>query len=224
MFENIILIPYRNRKEHFDYFIKNSWPLIKDNLLNTKLVVIEQEEGKLFNRGKILNVGFKEFLDKTNYFITHDVDINPKTNAVKTYYSNVEYDVIRIYCSHNASLGGICKLSRESVYKTNGLPNYIWGWGIEDRALFYRCCIADCSISPLYNKYDDFIRLSHSSNAETYKGEKKIISDKENYIFHKASKEEQLNHIMNSGLNNLDYEILERKDIEDNVEWIKVAI
>ncbi len=224
MFDNIILIPYRNRKEHFDYFLKNSWTLIKKHLPNTKLVVIEQEEGKLFNRGKLLNVGFKEYLDKTKYFITHDVDVNPTMNALNTSYINTDYDIIRINCPHKKSLGRICKLSSDSVNKINGHPNYIWGWGIEDRALFYRSVIMGCSVSPLYNKYNEFKSLSHTSNVEIYKGEKLIISEKENNIFNKATKEEQLNHIMSSGLNNLEYEILERKDIEENVEWIKVTI
>jgi hypothetical protein len=106
----------------------------------------------------------------------------------------------------------------------NGHPNYIWGWGIEDRALFYRSKIMECSISPLYNKQSEFKFLNHKSNVETYKDEKKKISDKEDYIFHKAKKEEQIKHIMSSGLNNLEYSILERRKLEENVEWIKVSI
>ncbi len=68
-YENVILIPYRNRKEHLTYFLEHSWILIKEHLPNSKLVIIEQDEGNLFNRGKVLNVGFKEYLDKTNYFL-----------------------------------------------------------------------------------------------------------------------------------------------------------
>ena len=49
MYENIIAIPYRNRVEHLDYFIKNTVPLVQEYLPNTKVVVVEQSEGKLFN-------------------------------------------------------------------------------------------------------------------------------------------------------------------------------
>ena len=33
MIENLIIFPYRNRKEHLDYFIDNTWPLIEKNNL-----------------------------------------------------------------------------------------------------------------------------------------------------------------------------------------------
>lgn len=45
-------------------------------------MVIEQNEGKLFNRGAILNIGFKEYENKSKYFITHDVDINPSIEVI----------------------------------------------------------------------------------------------------------------------------------------------
>ena len=82
MYKNVIIIPYRQREEHLEYFIKHTVPLIEECMPETKVVVIEQCEGKLFNRGKVLNVGFKEYLDKTEYFITHDVDINPKKEVL----------------------------------------------------------------------------------------------------------------------------------------------
>ena len=77
MYENIIAIPFRNRDEHLEYFITNTVPLIQEHLPNSKVIVIEQNEGKLFNRGLLLNIAFKEYKNKTNYFFTHDVDINP---------------------------------------------------------------------------------------------------------------------------------------------------
>ena len=49
-YDNVIIIPYRNRKKHLDYFIENTVPLIEKVMPNTLVVVIEQEDGKLFNR------------------------------------------------------------------------------------------------------------------------------------------------------------------------------
>ena len=45
-YDNIIIIPYRDRKEQLDYFIKDSVPLIQQYLPNSKVVTIEQTEGK----------------------------------------------------------------------------------------------------------------------------------------------------------------------------------
>ena len=49
-------------------------------------VVVEQEEGTLFNRGKLLNVGFAERPD-ASYFFTHDVDINPLEHTIQNIYN-----------------------------------------------------------------------------------------------------------------------------------------
>ena len=42
MYENIIIIPFRNRDEHLEYYIKNAVPLIQEYLPNSKVVVVEQ--------------------------------------------------------------------------------------------------------------------------------------------------------------------------------------
>ena len=75
MYNNIIAIPYRKREKHLKHYIKHTVPLIQKFLPNTRVVVIEQNKGKLFNRGKILNVAFKEYENKTKYFLTNDVDL-----------------------------------------------------------------------------------------------------------------------------------------------------
>ena len=85
MYENIIAIPFRNRDKHLEYFIKNTVPLFQEHLPNSKVVVIEQKEGKLFNRGALLNVAFNEYKSKTKYFFTHDVDINPTKKCIEEY-------------------------------------------------------------------------------------------------------------------------------------------
>ena len=223
-YSNVILIPYRNRKEHLDTFIKDTIPLFEKYLKPFKVVVIEQEEGKLFNRGMLLNIGFNEYKDNTQYFFTHDVDIIPKEGCVKELYTKTDYDVIRIFNGHDVSLGGIIKIIAKNIFNINGFPNYIWGWGIEDRALYYRYKIMNQTISPNYTNDCNFIKLSHISNCEPYINEKKYISDKENEIFNCNNKERQITHIMSSGLNNLEYKIINRISITEHIELIKVSI
>ena len=110
-FENVIIIPYRNRKEHLELFIKNVIPLFEKYLKPFKLVIVEQDEGKLFNRGMLLNIGFNEYKDKSRFFFTHDVDTLPNDICVKKIYTKNDYDVIRISIPHNLSLGNICKFT-----------------------------------------------------------------------------------------------------------------
>jgi beta-1,4-galactosyltransferase 1 len=223
MYENIIFIPYREREQHLKYFIENTVPLIQSNLSNSKVVVIEQNEGKLFNRGAILNIGFKEYENKSKYFITHDVDINPSIEVIKNIYSDKNNDMYRIRTPHDESLGGIIKVKHNIIFNMNGFPNNIWGWGIEDRALYYRCYIKNINIED--NKNKSFKILPHKSNSESYIGEKKKISDiwRKEYIDNLNNKEKE-EMIMSSGLNNIEYKIIERKMIHDIVELIKVDI
>ena len=182
MYENIIAIPFRNRDRHLDYFIKNTVPLIEKYLPNTKVVVIEQKDGKQFNRGALLNVAFKEYQNKTNFFFTHDVDMNPSSEIVKSIYTKENIQMFRVKKIHDSSLGGVIKVKHDVIFDLNGFPNNIWGWGIEDRALYFRCIIKNIPI--INNKIQTFKIMPHISNSETYSGEKKIISDmwKHDYI------------------------------------------
>lgn len=225
MYENIILIPYRKREKHLDYFIKNTVPLIREHLPNSKVVVVEQNEGKGFNRGKILNVGFKEYENKTNFFITHDVDINPNKNIVINSYTRNDKNIYKIKNVHASSLGCIVKFKHNIIFDMNGFPNDIWGWGIEDRALYYRSYIKNFDIENSHISDKCFNMLFHPSNAVNYTGEKKKKSDiwQKKYI-DKLDDKDKILLLNESGLNNLDYTIIERKQLDDIVELIKVDI
>ena len=223
MYENIIVIPFREREKHLEYFIKNTIPLLEEHLPNTKVVVVEQNKGKLFNRGMLLNVAFKEYENKTKYFFTHDLDMNPSLEIIKFIYTKEDIEMFRVKSAHTSSLGGIIKVKHDIIFNINGFPNNIWGWGIEDRALYFRCRMKNINITN--NPNQSFKIMPHTSNSITYTGEKKLISDmwRENYI-NKLDDTQKEEMIMGSGLNNLKYTILERKNIHDMVELIKVEI
>lgn len=230
MYENIIFIPYREREQHLKYFIENTVPLIQCNLPNTRVVVIEQNEGKLFNRGAILNVGFKEYENKSKYFITNDVDINPTKKCIEEHYSKIinEKEVLGILVSPCNTLAPIIKIKDKNMQQINGFPNNIWGWGNEDKALQNR--------SEYYNivKHIIFINNDKSLKNDYFicfndidDREKSNISNnyyKEYIQFKNLSDKEKEEMIMSSGLNNIEYKIIERKMIHDIVELIKVDI
>ena len=225
MYKNVIIIPYRQREEHLGYFIKHSVPLIEECMPETKVVVVEQSVGKLFNRGKVLNVGFKEYMDKTEYFITHDVDINPKKEVLKYYNLDIENGVLKLLTPHNQSFGQIVKFHNESINKSNGFPNNIWGWGIEDRALFNRCIIKNINIKDTSLSKKNFVMLHHKSNVETYVEEKLKISEKwVRKNIDKLEEKDKLKMVNDDGINTVEYKIIERKELHKIVELIKVEI
>ena len=114
---NTILVPYRNRERDLKYFLENSYPLLKKNMDNLKIVVIEQVDGKPFNRGKTLNIGFNE--SYSDYYFTHDVDTNPMEETIKSIYIKgvEENHIMGIYTSCYDTLGGIIKLRKSSFEK-----------------------------------------------------------------------------------------------------------
>jgi hypothetical protein len=179
MYKNIIVIPYRNRAEHLKVLETNKIDWFINTLTDTTLVVvIEQEDGKEFNRGKLLNIGIKEFYDECeSYFILHDIDLFLKSNQQKFYNIDNNDDIVRFFSGHKFSLGGLVKFKKEVLLDINGHPNNIWGWGMEDRALYYRSQIK--GYNPTKNLVKDLShleQLKHKPNIVPYTDNRKEMS------------------------------------------------
>lgn len=228
MYENVIAIPYRNREAHLAYFMRHTAPLIKAHLPGTRIVVVEQAPGKLFNRGAVLNVAFKEFENKTKYFFTNDVDLNPTRKCIEEHYTkNVDIGtILGIYTSVCNTLGGIIKMRSQDIQKINGFPNNIWGWGTEDKALQNRAehFGVKKEANMLSNReYPDYILKFNDVN------DRNKFNESSNNLAHyviwpKLDSATRLRLILSSGLNNIKYKVLERKNLSDITELIKVKI
>ena len=228
-YENIIIIPYRNRKEHLDLFIKDVIPLFEKYLKPFKLVIVEQDEGKLFNRGMLLNIGFNEYKDKSKFFFTHDVDIYPNEKCIKELYTKQEENnIVGIYTSQCNTLGGIIKFTSNNFQKLNGFPNNFWGWGVEDKALqnrveYMKIKVNKNILSNNSNRFDYF----NIKNDVNDRHMDEFFNDKTHFeydIFNTLIDSIKIKYIMNSGLNILDYKIISRETINKYVEIIKVSI
>ena len=228
-FTNIILIPYRNRKEHLDLFIKDVIPLFELYLKPFKVVVIEQEEGKLFNRGMLLNIGFNEYKDKGKYFFTHDVDVYPNEKCIKELYTKQEdNNIVGIYTSKCNTLGGIIKFTTHHFEKINGFPNNFWGWGVEDKALQNRVEYMNIQVNKniLNNNPNRFNYFSIKNDVDDRHVDS-LFNDKTHFeyeIFNTLQDSIKLKYILNSGLNNLDYKIINRDNRVEHIEIIKVSL
>ena len=233
-FSNVILIPYRNRKEHLDIFINDAIPLFKKYLEPFKVVVIEQEEGKIFNRGMLLNIGFNEYKDKSEFFYNHDVDVYPNEICVKEYYIHDKYkcsdSFVGIYTPPCNTLGTIIKFHKSLFNKINGYPNNFWGWGVEDKALQNRVEFMKIPITKILFRnspnVSDYMTIRNDINDRIKNDSFQYKTNFEYEIFNKLTEEEKYKRIMSSGLNNLGYKIIKREFISNdtNIELIKVSI
>ena len=55
-----IIIPYRDREKHLTELLNHLHPFLQAQNLSYRIIVIEQEQGKPFNRAKLFNVGVAE--------------------------------------------------------------------------------------------------------------------------------------------------------------------
>ena len=226
-YETVIIVPQCNREDNLKYYIENSWPLICNHLSNVKLIIVEQsDDGKLYNKGKSVNIAFKEYQDLTNNFIMNDVDINPNEKSIEFYKSKLDHgNIIGILSSPCITLGGVFKIHAKTVQDINGFPNDIWGWGVEDRILYNRAILMDKKVH--FNKKTS--DKDYQTYFKQFNNYKRVncpnISKIHPYAYKdNRSKEQKLKDMNSSGLNNLEYTIISRKHIYPNIEHIKVRL
>lgn len=154
-----IVIPFRqqpkqDREEHITKLITTLGSIL-DELVHcealarwTILVVEQDNDGRGFNRGALLNIGFA-VLDQTEAFdqlIFHDADLLPG-EQMKIWYA---VDVPQGYIVHLTAKGytkyegerrksgtvpGVVAVGWEDFRRSGGFPTDLWGWaaGLEDR-------------------------------------------------------------------------------------------
>ena len=72
-----LIIPFRNRDSELQEFLDHIHHFMKAQNASYWIYVIEQVDELPFNRGKLLNVGFKEANPDVDCFIFHDIDLLP---------------------------------------------------------------------------------------------------------------------------------------------------
>jgi len=164
-----IIVPYRDlhpeqkRSIHLHRFIPHMQAMLT-NLINSGVMenyhiyIVEQsDDGRKFNRGKLLNIGFDVAsnnkyrsheslvkLSSFNSFVFHDVDLLPCDN-LGSYYARLPkkpLHIARVWDRYNNNpkyFGGIVSFSLSDMKRINGYPNTFWGWGGEDDEIQKRC-------------------------------------------------------------------------------------
>lgn len=137
-----LIVPYRNRPEHLTEFKSRITKYLDKTKIPYEVIIIDQEEGKLFNRGTLLNIGhlYAKQLG-CDYLVFHDVDMIPvdvdysfsdKPLHLATNF-NEDREMFDTY------FGGVTMFPIETFEKINGFSNKYWGWGYEDDDLLLRC-------------------------------------------------------------------------------------
>jgi hypothetical protein len=158
-----IIVPYReqkgqNRERELCTFAAHMHHMMnllisEQKIKSFHIYVIEQSDGKKFNRGLLLNIGSQLAHKSYDIHIFHDVDLIPE-NDLRYWYADKpdEGQPIHIaacwkdrYVGANY-FGGIVSFRKDDFQKINGFPNSFWGWGGEDDSLRERCRVNGFSI------------------------------------------------------------------------------
>jgi len=122
---------------------------IKD--LDYEIFIIEQSDDKPFNRGKLLNAGYKYATENgCDYFVFHDVDMLPED--VDYSYTDKPLHLATHLQEHDYEttffdyFGGVTMFNKEDFELINGFSNEYWGWGFEDDDLLIRCIESDLEL------------------------------------------------------------------------------
>jgi predicted glycosyltransferase involved in capsule biosynthesis len=217
-----IIVPYRDREDHLKKFI----PFIEScdflDGIDYEILIVEQEEGKPFNRGKLLNVGAIQS-HTASYYCFHDVDMLPLISDY-SYVSNPthlagEAEQFGFKLPYQGYFGGVTLFDKHSFIKVNGYSNDYWGWGAEDDDVMFRCVAREVKASRKNGRYRS---LSHERN---------ITQDLYNenlrkfFGFKNGLNLDTINQKIDSdGLTTLEYDVLEEKKISTKATLVKVRI
>lgn len=174
-----IIVPYRDRKEHLDVFVPAINSYLDEKKISHEVLVVEQEHGKAFNRGKLLNIGFSFCENDFKNFCFHDIDMIPEDSD----YSYSEYPVhlaketeqFGYKLPYDTYFGGVTLFDKDSFEKINGFSNEFWGWGGEDDELFNRCKAMNVKVMRRKGRYKSLFHDRFTLNSENEKFYKKNL-------------------------------------------------
>jgi hypothetical protein len=210
-----VIVPFRDRDEHLRKFIPFMDEFLKGKGIDYEMVIVEQERGKPFNRGKLLNIGTLEVC--ASYYCFHDVDMLP-TVADYTTVSTPTHLAARVEqfsykLPYPGYFGGVTVFDRQSFIKVNGYSNSYWGWGAEDDDILFRCLASGIRPARREGRYESLSHDKATGSAHNYK----------KYAEFKKS-DNPIERMRADGLSTLDYEVVSNKKAPRRVKHVEVRI
>jgi len=164
-----IVIPYRDRQQHVYKFLNHIFPILQTQLLDFRIIVVEQNGTDLFNRACLLNAGASLAQELgVDCLVLHDVDMLPENDKIPyacsknprhlgAFVNTMNYNPVPYYTT-----GGVLSIKTADYVKVNGHSNSFWGWGGEDDELAKRLISQYYIIERLDPKVDRYTMLSHA--------------------------------------------------------------
>jgi hypothetical protein len=162
-----VIVPIRDREAHLAVLVPRLIARLNEQGIHHRIVVVEQEAGKPWNKGAMINVGLQHAADSCDYYCLHDVDAIP-VEANYLCPSQPLRLVTKLIGSKQGLarppryFGGVITATREQVLAANGFSNQYWGWGKEDDDFLFRLLFAGCvCYSDSQGVFEDLHNPSH---------------------------------------------------------------
>ncbi|EDW02073.1 beta-1,4-N-acetylgalactosaminyltransferase bre-4 [Drosophila grimshawi] len=201
-----IVVPFRDRYAHLSVFLRNIHPFLMKQRIAYRIFIIEQTNGKPFNRAAMMNIGYLEALKLYQWdcFIFHDVDLLPldERNLYncprQPRHMSVAIDTLNFKLPYRSIFGGVSAMTRQQFQAVNGFSNSFFGWGGEDDDMSNRLKHANLFISRYPINISRYKMLKHQKE----KANPKRYENLQNGI----------GKIEMDGINSIKYEIYSIKD------------
>ncbi|XP_057380653.2 beta-1,4-N-acetylgalactosaminyltransferase bre-4-like [Daphnia carinata] len=165
-----IIVPYRQRHHHLKIFLRYMHPFLRRQQLTYTVFVIEQFDDLPFNRGMLMNIGYKEAtkLDSFKCIIFHDVDLLPEDDR-NTYRCPEDgkprqmaflMDIYDYKPAPNSYFGGVNAFLTTNFQLVNGFSNLFWGWGSEDDDLYRRLLRHNLMVTRLFESEPSLVHIA----------------------------------------------------------------
>ncbi|KAL7395226.1 hypothetical protein ABVT39_012488 [Epinephelus coioides] len=204
-----LIVPFRERFDELLVFVPFMHTFLNKKKIRHKIVVINQVDHYRFNRASLINVGYLESGNDTDYLAMHDVDLLPLNDALDYGFPeegpfHVASPELHPLYHYKTYVGGILLLTKKHYHLCNGMSNRFWGWGREDDEFYRRLRKAELQLfrpSGITTGYKTFLHIHDS--AWRKRDQKRVASQKQ----------EQFKVDPEGGLTNLRYQVESRQEL-----------
>ncbi|KAF0040125.1 hypothetical protein F2P81_008360 [Scophthalmus maximus] len=204
-----LIIPFRERFEELLVFVPFMHMFLNKKKIRHKILIINQLDHYRFNRASLINVGYLESGNDTDYLAMHDVDLLPVNDALDYGFPadgpfHVASPELHPLYHYKTYVGGILLLTKKHYHMCNGMSNRFWGWGREDDEFYRRLRKAELQLfrpSGITTGYKTFLHIHDP--AWRRRDQKRVA----------AQKQEQFKVDPEGGLTNLLYQVESRQEL-----------
>ncbi|KAJ8338479.1 hypothetical protein SKAU_G00374450 [Synaphobranchus kaupii] len=204
-----LLIPFRERFEELLVFVPYMHSFLNQKKIRHTIFIINQMDHYRFNRASLINVGFVESGNDTDYIAMHDVDLLPLNEALDYGFPDqgpfhIASPELHPLYHYKTYVGGILLLTKQHYQMCNGMSNRFWGWGREDDEFYRRLRTAGLELFRPIGITTGYKTFRHIHDPAWRKRDQKRVA---------AQKQEQFKVDAEGGLTNLRYKVESRQDL-----------